>query len=131
MYNTKKLQAHEDDAYSCERPKKSRSDWKELATQYHRLRMTRANTSGKLSGLYDEENYLVMGLGAAVGKVMTQAKRMFGGDTDGAPADFADALASVRIYVEQLAAGSNIDLDGQCLMHMQKVCARVDQKPKQ
>lgn len=104
------------------------ADWKMLAKHYHILRMTRAATSGHLTGRGDGFNYLLFGLGAATGKAMTQAKRMFGGDTDASVAQFADALASVRIYIEQLAREKNIDLDVACLEHMQAVCARVDKK---
>lgn len=106
----------------------SRSTWKDLANKYHILRMARANTFGKLTGHFDGVNYLLFGLSAATGKVMTQAKRLFGGDADGTPADFADALASVRIYIEQIAHENNIDLDSVCLKHMQGVLSRMDKK---
>lgn len=102
--------------------------WKELAAQYHKMRMARARANGALTHEHDGANYLLMGLAGATGKVMTQAKRLFGRDVDGDAKAFADSLASVRIYVEQIARDAEIDLDHACTRHMQAVLARMDSK---
>lgn len=107
-------------------PLKKDDRWKELANSYHKMRMVRAKAQNHLLGSFDECNYLLMGLAAACGKVMTQTKRIFGNDADRNQLKFSDTLASVRIYVEQLAVENSIDLDQACNRHMEDVLSRMD-----
>lgn len=105
-----------------------RSPWKKLAAAYHSMCCIRAQTKGKLVGDQDTVTYLFLGLSAAAGKVTNEAKKFYRGDSDISHDKLENALASVRIYTEQLAIELRIDLDDICDKHMQEVLSRVDGK---
>lgn len=102
--------------------------WKSLASAYHKLQVARARAKHSLRTPDDVMNFLIMSVTGSVGKMSTSAKRMFAEESDADFGNFADALASIRIYVETIANHAGIDLDGACLAHMEKVCDRADQK---
>ena len=100
--------------------------WKRLAASYHSMCCIRAKSKGRLAGDQDAVTYLFMGLTAAAGKCMNEAKKFYRGDSDASHEKLENALASVRIYTEQLANELRLDLDDICENHMQAVLDRVD-----
>lgn len=104
------------------------SPWKKLASAYHSMCCTRAKTKGRLVGDQDTVTYLFLGLSAAAGKCINEAKKFYRGDSDTSHDKLENALASVRIYTEQLAIELHLDLDAICEKHMQEVLDRVDGK---
>lgn len=102
------------------------ASWKKLAAAYHSMCCTRAKSKGRLAGDQDAVTYLFMGLSAAAGKCMNEAKKFYRGDSDASHDKLENALASVRIYAEQLANELRLDLDGICEKHMEEVLNRID-----
>lgn len=104
------------------------SSWKKLASAYHSMCCTRAKTKGRFVKDQDAVTYLFLGLSAATGKVINEAKKFYRGDSDTSHDKLENALASVRICTEQLAIELHVNLDFICEKHMIEIMNRVDGK---